>query len=463
MKNHTVSFQKSVRFRIFTPEKFTVVLYSKRYNEFVNKKNNTLEAKEMSNTLEAKKTGCINVTNEIKKLKKVLVHRPGDELLNLTPATLEELLFDDIPDLTKAQAEHDAFAEILRSNGAEVVYLEDLMAETLKANPELKEQFVDQYITESNIHTDKYHALIKKYLLDIKDEKELVLKTMSGIRLDEIVHNTKDSLVDMIESTSHLLTNPMPNLYFTRDPFASVGKGVTIHKMLTETRNRETIYCDYIFRYHPDYRGNVTDYYGRNNPFHIEGGDVLNLNKNTLAIGISQRTTADAIQELAEHVFFEFETDIKTILAIVIPSSRAFMHLDTVFTQIDTDAFTYHPGIMKTLEVFEITPNKADGSLNFTKHEGSLEEILAHYLGLEKVRLFPCGAGDPIAAEREQWTDGSNTLTIAPGRIVVYKRNTVTNQFLKDAGFDVIELDSDNLTVGRGGPRCMSMPLEREE
>lgn len=417
----------------------------------------------MTSTLEKTRTGHINVTSEINTLKKVLLHRPGAELLNLTPDTLEELLFDDIPDLEKAQIEHDAFAEILRSNGVEVVYLEDLMAETINVSVDIKEQFINQYIEESNIHTMKYHKLIHDYLMSYEDSKELVLKTMSGIRMDEISYDSSDSLVDMVESKSHLLTNPMPNLYFTRDPFASVGQGVTIHRMLTETRNRETIYSDYIFKYHPEYKGNVEDYYGRSMPFHIEGGDVLNINKETLAIGISQRTSPDAIQELAENVFFDHDTDIKTILAFVIPSSRAFMHLDTVFTQIDTDAFTYHPGIMQTLEVFEITANTADSTLNFNKTAGALDEILAKYLGLEKVRLYPCGGGDPIAAEREQWTDGSNTLTIAPGKIVVYKRNRVTNDYLKAAGFEVLELDSDNLTVGRGGPRCMSMPLIREE
>ena len=406
----------------------------------------------------------INVTSEIKPLKKVLLHRPGEELLNLTPNTLSELLFDDIPDLVKAQEEHDRFAKILRDNGVEVVYLEDLMAETLDAHPEIKEQFLDQFISEGNIHTDTYHKILKDYFNKFTNNKDLVLKTMAGVTFKEIGKIETNFLVDEISAESYLLLNPMPNLYFTRDPFASVGNGAVINRMYSVTRNRETIYADYIFRYHPEYAGNVPDLYGRNNHFHIEGGDVLNVNEKLLFIGISQRTQADAIQALAMKMFYENEGNkVETILAFNIPNSRAFMHLDTVFTQIDHDAFTYHPGIMDTLQVFAITADREKRDVKIEEYQGSLDEILAKFMGLEKVRLFPCGAGDAIAAEREQWNDGSNTLTIAPGKIIVYKRNHVTNKYLKENGFDVIELDADNLCVGRGGPRCMSMPLVRED
>ncbi len=406
----------------------------------------------------------INVTSEIKPLKKVLLHRPGDELLNLTPNTLSELLFDDIPDLVKAQEEHDRFAKILTDNGVEVVYLEDLMAETLDAHPEIKEQFLDQFISEGNIHTDKYHKILKEFFNKYTNNKDLVLKTMAGVTFKEIGKVETNFLVDEIEAESYLLLNPMPNLYFTRDPFASVGNGAVINKMYSVTRNRETIYADYIFKYHPEYAGNVPDLYGRNNPFHIEGGDVLNVNEKLLFIGISQRTQADAIQALAMKMFYENKDNkIETILAFNIPNNRAMMHLDTVFTQIDYDAFTYHPGIMETLQVFALTPDREKHDIKIEEYQGSLDEILAKFMGLDKVRLFPCGAGDPIAAEREQWNDGSNTLTIAPGKIIVYKRNYVTNKFLKENGFEVLELDADNLCVGRGGPRCMSMPLVRED
>ena len=406
----------------------------------------------------------ISVRSEIAPLKTVLLHRPGEELLNLTPDTLGELLFDDIPDLKEAQIEHDRFANILRDNGVEVVYLEDLMAETLDAHPEIKEQFLDQFIEEAGIHTPEYHKILKEYYGKFTNNKELVLKTMSGVRFDELGDVKTNNLVDCISADSYLLVNPMPNLYFTRDPFASVGNGAIINRMYSVTRNRETIYADYIFRFHPEYAGNVPDLYGRKNPFHIEGGDVLNVNEKLLFIGMSQRTQPDAIQQLAMKMFYENKGNkIETILAFNIPVSHAFMHLDTVFTQIDKDAFTIHPGIMGTLQVFAITADRANHDIHIEEHTGKLEEILAHFMGLEKVRLFPCGGGDPLAAEREQWNDGSNTLTIAPGKIVVYKRNYVTNEYLKKNGFNVLELEASNLCVGRGGPRCMSMPLVRED
>ena len=406
----------------------------------------------------------IQVTSEIKPLKRVLVHRPGDELLNLTPSTLEELLFDDIPDLALAQEEHDRFTNIMRDNGVEVVYLEDLMAETLDANEGLRETFLEQYLEETGCEDKEILAKAKEYLEKIEDTKEFVEKTMAGLTLKELGLFTEEDLHEMVVGKSYLAINPMPNLYFTRDPFASVGNGAVINRMYSVTRNRETIYCDYIFRFHPEYKGNVPNLYGRDNEYHIEGGDTFNGNETTLLIGISQRTQYEAIKVLAKKLFFgENENKIEKIYALKIDENRAFMHLDTVFTQIDTDAFTIHPGIMGTLQVFAVTADRANHDVHIEEHTGKLEDILAKFMGLDKVRLFPCGAGDPLAAEREQWNDGSNTLTIAPGKIIVYKRNYVTNQYLKDNGFEVLELEASNLCVGRGGPRCMSMPLVRED
>ena len=403
----------------------------------------------------------VNVKSEIKPLKKVLLHRPGKELLNLTPNTLEELLFDDIPFLKVAQEEHDAFAQALRDNGVEVFYLEDLMAEVLEANPELREQFLKQWIEEAGIRTDRYQKIIFDYLQEnYPGAKDLVLKTMEGINLTELHTDKSNSLVDLVSESSKMVVKPMPNLYFTRDPFAMIGNGVSINRMYSQTRNRETIYGDYIFKYHPDFAGTPT-YYDRNDTFHIEGGDILNINEHVLAIGISQRTEPDAIDAIAHNVFNDETSTIDTILAFNIPSSRAFMHLDTVFTQIDYDKFTIHPGIMGPLTVFEITPD-GNGGTKIRERNEDLESILTEYVG-QPVKLIPCGGGDRIAAEREQWNDGSNTLCIAPGKIVVYERNDVTNKVLRDKGLDLIIVPSAELSRGRGGPRCMSMPIERED
>lgn len=405
----------------------------------------------------------ISVTNEVKNLKKVLLHRPGKELLNLTPNTLEELLFDDIPFLKMAQKEHDNFAQILRDNGVEVVYLEDLMAQSIKDNKELRDKFIRQIIQEGGVITKRYQKIVYDYLDSIKDDKELVLKTMEGINLNELDIGEKVSLVDMMAQDGQMILAPMPNLYFTRDPFASIGNGISLNKMYSITRSRETIFADYIFKYHKDFKDNVDLLYDRQNPFNIEGGDILNLSENVLAIGISQRTSPDAIDLIAKNIFYHHNTSIDTILAFDIPRTRAFMHLDTVFTQVDYDKFTVHPMILNGLRVFEIKKGTHEEELKIKEISDKLENILSKYLKIDKVDLILCSGGDVIASQREQWNDGSNTLCIKPGTIVVYDRNEVTNELMVKKGLTVLEMSSSELSRGRGGPRCMSMPLIREK
>ena len=406
----------------------------------------------------------ICVRSEIKPLKKVLLHRPGRELLHLTPDRLPELLFDDIPFLKVAQQEHDAFAQILRSNGTEVVYLEDLMAEVLKLHPEQTKPFLYQWLSEGNIKTRRWQDKLYEYLIGNFEGKALVEKTMEGITLKEMGGASAYSLQDLIAPADDLIVDPMPNLYFTRDPFASVGTGVFLHKMRFPTRCRETIFADYIFRYHPDFEGLVTRYYDRDFHANIEGGDVLNLTEDTLAIGISQRTSPDGIEAAARNLFADPNAKIRTVLAFDIPDCRAFMHLDTVFTQIDYDKYTIHPAILGPLTVYEITPGTKDPTdLHIRRIDSKLEDILSKYTRTEHVKLINCGGDDLIASAREQWNDGSNTLCIAPGKIVVYERNDVTNAILRDEGIQVLEMPSAELSRGRGGPRCMSMPLIRAE
>ncbi len=405
---------------------------------------------------------AIQVKSEISRLKKVMLHRPGKELEHLIPGDLERLLFDDIPYLKAAQNEHDLFAGIMRGQGVEVVYLEDLTVETLMQDVGIKKKFIRQFIEEGNVTDKKVRENLTSFLMVIPDMKVLVLKMMSGVRADELEIRTKGPLADLLETESQFLLDPIPNLYFTRDPFACIGNGVSLNRMFSRTRRRETIFGEYVLEYHPDFAGCTPLYYERKLPYSVEGGDILNLNNRTLAIGISQRTTAEAIELLARNIFADEKTEIETILALDIPAIRAYMHLDTVFTQVDYDKFTIHPGILGTLRIFEIKRGDRTGELRVRDKKETLEEILAKCLELDRVTLIHCGGKDRIASEREQWNDGSNTLCIEPGKVVVYDRNYVTNQILRENGIRVLEMASSELSRGRGGPRCMSMPFVRE-
>lgn len=412
----------------------------------------------------------LHVPSEIGNLKKVMLHRPGDELLNLPPDELERLLFDDVPFLPVAQEEHDTFAQTLRDQGVEVLYLEKLMAEALDAAPQARDEFLDQWIEEAGISGKHAPAIIREYIDSFKDNYEMVLHTMAGVTKQEVQLPVKSSMTlrSIVgtdgDTESDLLVDPMPNLYFTRDPFAVVGNGVNLNRMYSVTRNRETLYGKYIFKYHPDYKDSPL-WYRRNSAYHTEGGDVLNLNSHAIAVGISQRTEAAAIDVMANHMFWSHGENcpIDEIYAFNIPVSRAFMHLDTVFTQIDVDKFTIHPAIMGTLQVFKMTPAAHENEVKIEEMNDTLEHTLAKILGLDQVTLIPCGGGDPIAAAREQWNDGSNTLCVRPGTICVYQRNNVTNDILYKAGMELLVIPSAELSRGRGGPRCMSMPFWRED
>lgn len=402
----------------------------------------------------------IQVYSEIAPLRRVLLHRPGQELEHLVPGTLERLLFDDIPYLKGAQTEHDRFAQVLQENGVEVAYLSRLTAEALERDPALKEAFIRDFTEKSGSVAHRYKRELQAYLNSIADVHEMVLKTMAGIPFSDLSLNHAESLTALLHGRSDFAMEPIPNLYFTRDPFASVGGGVALHHMYSETRRRETLYGSYILRYHPEYAGTPL-YYTPDLPYCLEGGDVMNLSESVLAVGISQRTMPEAIEQLARNIFGQPEAKIRTILALSIPSKRAFMHLDTVMTQVDVDKFVVHPAILPTLQIFEVSRG-AGGRLTARQLDMDLAHALAHYLKLDQVTLILCGGQDQIAAQREQWNDGSNTLCIRPGVVIAYDRNYITNEILESHGITVLKIPSGELSRGRGGPRCMSMPLVRD-
>ena len=400
----------------------------------------------------------INNYSEIGKLNKVLLHRIGDEIEGLVPDNFERLLFDDIPYLKVAQQEHDKFADVLRENDVEVIYYVD---ETVKAlrDRKVRERFVKEFVSESDIHSDAVKEALEEYLMSMS-VKDMVEKTISGVKKSELsVKST--SLADYISSGYPYYTDPMPNLYFTRDQGACVGDGVSIHRMSTAARRREALLLKYMFRYDSSFAPEGTNiWYDYDQAYSMEGGDVLVLSDEIVAIGLSQRTTVAGIEQFARNILNK--SSFRKILVFDIPKCRAFMHLDTVFTMVDFDKFTIHPEIEGPLQLFEITLDR-EGNAHFSSIQDELANILKNELGLPAVDLIRCGGDDAQAAQREQWNDGSNTLAIAPGVVVTYERNYVTNDLLDKKGIKVLTIPSSELSRGRGGPRCMSCPVNRYE
>ena len=403
----------------------------------------------------------IKVNSEIGRLKVVLLHEPDEELHNLTPSKLDDLLFDDIPWLPLAKKEHHAFAQTFIDAGVKVVYLVDLMKEVLDLSTDIRNSFIEQFVNEANIHSATLKKVTIDYLKSIKDNKALILKTIAGIKKTDIPSYSVRTLTDHVEDYL-FVADPMPNLYFQRDPFAAIGNGVSLNKMFSITRSRETIFGEYIFKYHPEYKTTPL-YYSRYEEVNIEGGDIMVLNNHVLIVGVSQRTTSEAVERLAKNLFFNNDTDFDTVLAFTIPQARTFMHLDTVFSQVDKNKFAIHKGCYAKLKIYRLTKDmNVEGKLKVIELNQKLEDVLESYIGLP-ITLIPCGGDDTISADREQWSDGSNTIAIAPGEVIAYERNDITNEALKRNGIKVHIIPSSELSRGRGGPRCMCMPLVRED
>ena len=397
--------------------------------------------------------------SEIGKLRKVLLHRIGSEVDGLVPDNFERLLFDDIPYLKVAQQEHDRFAEVLRDNGAEVVYYTDEAAKALK-DPSVKEKFVDEMLSELSFTSQYVREAVSAYLKEMEPEA-LVEKVIAGVRKSDICDYQPKTLAEKIDAAYPFFTDPMPNMYFTRDQAACVGNGVTIHHMSTATRRRESLLMKYMYEYNREFAPEGTEcWYRYDDPFSIEGGDILVLSSKIAALGLSERTTAEGIENFARNLLTR--SDFEKVLVFNIPKKRTFMHLDTVFTMVDYDKFTIHSEIEGPLQLFELTLG-SKGDIKVSSMTDDLSVVLAKELGLSAVDLIRCGGDDAVAAQREQWNDGSNTLCIAPGTVITYERNYVTNDLLDRNGIKVLTVPSSELSRGRGGPRCMSCPVNRED
>ena len=399
----------------------------------------------------------VQILSEIGKLKQVMLHKPGREVENLIPDYLERLLFDDIPYLKVARQEHDRFAEILCENGVEVLYLNEMLTEVFEA-AEIKYAFLHEMLEESEVYSAYCRGALYEHLSGLPVDR-MIDVIVSGIRKGEVEYEG-DSLHDVLKCDYEFYIDPMPNLYFTRDPGACISNGLTINTMTTRARKRETLFLKYLHLYHEVFKG-APLWYNRDMPYNIEGGDELVLSDKVMAIGCSDRTSAAAIERVAKNLF-KGESIYETVLVFEIQKRRAYMHLDTVFTMVDYDKFTVHPGIYSDLNIYEM--NKiGDGRYSVRYVGNSAQKILQRVLKIDKVELIECGGGDAIVAHREQWNDGSNTLAIAPGVVITYERNYVSNELLEKRGVKVLTMPSSELSRGRGGPRCMSMPINREK
>lgn len=402
-----------------------------------------------------------SISSEVGKLKRVILHRPGRELERLTIDNKDKLLFDDILWVEEAQKEHDSFADLLRDNGVEVVYFRNCLSQVLR-DDEVRDSLLDDALSLEAMDIPLSSAL--KSVLMQENPSDLAEILIAGLTKKEAMDflSPCKSLLLRTMSEREFLIRPLPNLYFQRDPFSFVKNGVILSVMSFEARRKEPLYAKYILKNHPYFK-NIEIIFGEHRkdtfPYNIEGGDILVLSDSVVAIGISQRTAAGAAQIVGKNL--AEKAGIKTVLAVDIPKTRSTMHLDTVFTMVDHDAFTIYPEVKDHIRIWEMqySPN---GEVSSIQEHRNIGDCLKKTLELDSVRFIETGGGDPVAAARDQWNDGTNTLAIAPGVVVTYRRNVTSNRVLQENGVKVFEIKGAELGRGRGGPRCMSMPMMRD-